>query len=117
MEHPGMDACLTQEPPARETPKPAPRETRAGDWLRLALAATILAGLCWRAVRYVLQFPIWGDEAMLLLNILDRDYAGLTQHLDYSQVAPLLFLWLEKTALVLLGSASWSVHLFPMLAG
>ena len=35
---------------------------------------------------------------MLLLNVLERDYAGLTEHLRYAQVAPLLFLWGEATA-------------------
>jgi len=86
-------------------------------WIRRAIVATIVVGVAWRLLRYLCQFPIWGDEAMLLLNILERDYLGLTEHLRFAQVAPLLFLWLEKTALVLLGTAEWSVHLFPMLAG
>ncbi len=68
-------------------------------------------------MRYLSQFPIWGDEAMLLLNILQRDYAGLTQHLRFAQVAPLFFLWLEKTAILVFGTSEWSVHLFPMLMG
>jgi len=86
-------------------------------WLRYALLATVGVGVLWRVARYVGSFPIWGDEAMLLLNILDRDYAGLTEHLKYAQVAPLFFLWLEKTALLAFGSAEWAVHLFPFLAG
>jgi hypothetical protein len=94
----------------------ATSEPRAA-WLRYALLATVSVGLLWRVARYLGSFPIWGDEAMLLLNILDRDYAGLTEHLQYAQVAPLFFLWLEKTALVVLGPAEWSVHLFPFLAG
>jgi 4-amino-4-deoxy-L-arabinose transferase-like glycosyltransferase len=114
-----MEACLTHEAPFQEK-DPVESRSRAESgarWIRIVLAATILVGLGWRALRYVEQFPIWGDEAMLLLNILDRDYVGLTHHLRYSQVAPLLFLWLEKAALLTWGSAEWSVHLFPMLAG
>lgn len=86
-------------------------------WVGFTFVATVAVGVAWRLVRYAAGFPIWGDEAMLLLNVLDRDYAGLTQHLRFNQVAPLLFLWLEKTALVVLGSSEWSVHLFPFLAG
>jgi Dolichyl-phosphate-mannose-protein mannosyltransferase len=114
----GMDACLTQAAPA-ETSKPlaAPARFDAQRWLRWAALATVVVGLGWRIVRYFGQFPIWGDEAMLLLNILQRDYAGLTQHLRFAQVAPLFFLWLEKTALLLFGASEWSVHLFPMLMG
>lgn len=111
-----MDACLTQSAPAPAI-RPACPDVHPGGWVRRVLAAVIAVGLLWRAVRYFEQFPIWGDEAMLLLNILDRDYLGLTRHLDYAQVAPLLFLWLEKTALLTLGSAEWSVHFFPTLAG
>ena len=114
-----MDACLTQEAPA-ETSTPPNALTRRFDaarWIRRAAIATIFVGLGWRIVRYLGQFPIWGDEAMLLLNILQRDYAGLTQHLRFAQVAPLFFLWLEKTAILLFGASEWSVHLFPMLMG
>jgi Dolichyl-phosphate-mannose-protein mannosyltransferase len=112
----GMEACLTQVEP---TPAAAmPRSVALGPyWIRWAVAATIAVGLLWRALRYCEQFPIWGDEAMLLLNILERDYVGLTQHLRFNQVAPLFFLWLEKTAILLFGTSEWSVHLFPMLAG
>ena len=111
-----MEACLTQIKPTPVAAKaePAPMGPH---WIRWAVAATIAVGLAWRALRYFEQFPIWGDEAMLLLNILERDYAGLTQHLRFAQVAPLFFLWLEKTAILVFGTSEWSVRLFPLLAG
>ena len=31
----------------------------------------ILLGIVWRTVRYLLQFPIWGDEAFVCVNFLD----------------------------------------------
>src|SRR5437016_1562852 len=109
-----MDACTTQTEPARVT---SSRRIDAQQWLRWAFLATVAVGVLWRSVRYLGQFPIWGDEAMLLLNLFERDYAGLTQQLRYAQVAPVLFLWLQKTALLVFGPAEWSVHLFPWLAG
>jgi hypothetical protein len=54
---------------------------------------------------------------MILVDVLDRDYHGLTRTLSFIQVAPLLFLWGEKTALVLLGTSEFAVRLFPLLAG
>ena len=113
-----MDACVSETTSERaSTPQDAPARYDALRWIRWAVVATIAAGFAWRGVRYLGQFPIWGDEAMLLLNIFERDYAGLTHHLRFAQVAPLLFLWQEKTALLLFGTAEWSVHLFPFVAG
>jgi Dolichyl-phosphate-mannose-protein mannosyltransferase len=114
----GMDACLTDAAPVGEMkPQDAPPRFDSECWIRWVAIVTIAVGLLWRFVRYLSQFPIWGDEAMLLLNILERDYAGLTQHLQFAQVAPLFFLWLEKTAILVFGTSEWSVHLFPMLMG
>ena len=111
-----MDACLTQTAPAADSVVASPRFD-AQAWLRYALAGVIVVGVLWRLIRYLGQFPIWGDEAMLLLNILDRDYGGLTQHLRFCQVAPLFFLWTERTALLVFGTSEWSVRLFPLLTG
>src|ERR1051326_1133788 len=110
-----MDACLTQIEP--KTPAPQANRRTFISWIQVAIVVCIALGFLWRFLRYCQGFPIWGDEAMLLLNILERDYAGLTQHLRFAQVAPLFFLWLEKTAILVFGTSEWSVHLFPMLAG
>src|SRR5580700_6293515 len=52
-------------------------------------------GLGWRMLRYLVDMPIWGDEASICVNFLDRDYRQLMQPLADAQVAPLLFLWSE----------------------
>ena len=62
----------------------------------------IFAALAWRAVRYALVFPMWGDEGMLAVNFYDRSFRGLLSTLDYGQVAPPGFLWLE------LGAPRWT---------
>lgn len=109
-----MDACLieTHSDTTSRTTQPA-----QGRWLMAAFLATLSIGLIWRMARYFAGFPIWGDEAMLLLNIVERDFTGLTQCLRFAQVAPILFLWLEKSATIFWGTAEWSVHLFPFMAG
>lgn len=50
----------------------------------------------WMVVRFGLGFPIWGDEAFVVNNFADLGYAELFEPLPNGQVAPLLWLWLEK---------------------
>jgi 4-amino-4-deoxy-L-arabinose transferase-like glycosyltransferase len=83
---------------------------------RLALAL-LVAGLAFRLALFCLCHPLYEDEAYLTLNLVDRDYVGLTRQLDHFQVAPVLFLWGELTAYRLLGSSEWALRLLPLLAG
>jgi hypothetical protein len=85
--------------------------------LRRWTAVLIVAGLAWRMLRYLLQFPIWGDEAFICLNFLDRDYLALLGPLRFGQVAPVLFLWLERAAHQWLGDSELALRLFPLVAG
>ncbi len=85
--------------------------------LRRLTLALLAVGVLWRVGRYLLRFPIWGDEAMLCLNFLELDYRGLLRELHYCQVAPLLFLWGELTAFRLLGGSELAMRLLPFLAG
>jgi hypothetical protein len=77
----------------------------------------VVLGVAWRTLRYLLQFPIWGDEAYVCLNFLDRDLLGLTRPLRFVQVAPVLFLWVEWGAHHLLGYTELALRLLPFLAG
>ena len=85
--------------------------------LRNLALGLVFIGLLWRVVRYLLQFPIWGDEAMLSTNFVWLDYGQLLHRLENVQIAPLLFLWGEKTALFHLGPGMLSMRLVPFLAG
>ena len=87
------------------------------DWQARVIATFIVVGVALRLVRFVLRFPLWNDEALLAANFLGRGYADLMRPLDYHQVAPLLFLWSEHTAVKLLGFHEWSLRLVPMLGG
>src|SRR5262245_33302906 len=92
-------------------PLPWPR------WSRNVALLLVLLGIAWRLLRYFLQFPIWGDEAFVCLNFVDRDYLGLMKPLRYMQVAPILFLWSELAAYRLLGGSELALRLLPLLAG
>jgi len=67
-----------------------------------------------RIARYVMDYPLWWDEAFVAVNLIRRDYFDLLRPLDYSQVCPILFLWAELTVVKLLGFSEWSLRLFPL---
>ena len=75
----------------------------------------LVFGVFWRLFRYAMALPIWGDEAMLLVNYQVRDYADLFGPIDYCQIAPLLFHVAEMTVVQLLGTSEWAVRLPPQL--
>lgn len=91
-----------------------PRQVReAARWTAafLALAVTV------RAVRYLAQFPFWGDESAVALNLLDRGYISLAGALDLGQVAPLGFLWSERALVSRLGPSEIALRSLPFAAG
>jgi hypothetical protein len=81
-------------------------------WLGLGL---VLLGVLCRGLRLI--FPIWGDEASVALNLVERGYAGLRWELAYRQMAPLLFLWVEKAVYEWAGPSALCLRLLPLLAG
>jgi hypothetical protein len=85
--------------------------------LETAAWGFVAFGIALRLVRYLLCFPLWGDESMLAVNFLNRGYAELVNPLEYNQICPLLFLWIELSAVKLLGFSEYSLRLFPALCG
>lgn len=86
---------------------------RARRWGLALLALNLL----WRAARYCADFPIWGDEAFVAISLDERGYAGLFDPLEYGQIAPLGWLWLEKAMLQLGGPHEWALRLPAFAAG
>jgi hypothetical protein len=84
--------------------------------VRLGLGMLLL-GAASRLCVYLLSFPIWRDEASLALNFVSRDFRGLLHELDNFQVAPLLFLWIEKAIYQYLGGSAALLRLPSVLAG
>lgn len=81
--------------------------------------AWVLLGvhLLWRCVRWVQGFPIWGDEAFVAVNFWDRGYAELVRPLEYGQIGPLLWLWLEKAMFDLFGPWERALRLPAFFGG
>src|SRR5262245_17876624 len=100
------------------TPDPARPHTRTlVRSLRWWAAAFVFIGITARLVRYGVVFPFWGDEAFVALNVIDRDFPGLTRQLDQLQVAPIPFLWAERAVGLAFGFGEWALRLPPLVAG
>ncbi len=76
----------------------------------------ILLGVAVRFVQYTSDRPLWADEAMLTINILNRSYRELFTPLDYEQQAPVGFLFVEKWLTTVFGTEETTLRLFPFLA-
>ena len=87
------------------------------DWRTRWIVVFMAVGIAVRLIRYLLRFPLWADESFLAVNFFHRGYGDLMRPLDCHQVAPLLFLWTELSAVKLLGFNEWTLRLVPMLSG
>jgi hypothetical protein len=92
-------------------------EAAASRWLMQATWAFVAVGVLLRIVRYAMNDALWGDESFVAANLIGRGYRDLLRPLDYSQVCPLLFLWVEHSILTLLGFSERSLRLFPIVCG
>ncbi len=117
---------MTEVLPERATAHPARPFLDLEPWCdasasarRLAVAtwAFVAVGIALRLLRYALNFPLWGDEAFVAVNLIDRSYRDLLQPLRYGQICPLLFLWAERAAVSAFGFNELSLRLFPLVCG
>jgi hypothetical protein len=76
-------------------------------WMLVAL------GVLARLVRYLVDYPIWHDEAFVAASLWDRDFAELARPLEYGQVAPWLFMVIERLVVMGLGYSELALRLFP----
>lgn len=80
-------------------------------------AALLVVGVIARLVRFLLDFPLWGDEAFVAVNFLKRDFAGMWQPLLYGQIVPLGFMWAELAMTRFAGLSEYALRAIPLLAG
>lgn len=98
------------ESPLKARPGRGPR-------LRTLFLALLALGIAARLVRYLLNFPLWGDEAFVAVNLLGRSYRELVQPLVYNQIVPLMFMWAELALAETLGYSEYALRLLPTVAG
>ncbi|MBV8906999.1 MAG: glycosyltransferase family 39 protein [Acidobacteriia bacterium] len=80
------------------------------------LFGTIALGAVLRIAHFLGVGSLWHDEACLALNIVQRNFFQLLKPLDYDQVSPIGYLWIEKAVTLLLGSSEAALRLPSLLA-
>lgn len=86
-------------------------------WIERCAIAALVVGVLVRLIQYASNRSLWGDEASLALNLIERSYGELLGALDYNQAAPPLFLWIEKFAIDTLGNNEYAMRLYPLIGG
>ncbi|GGB06393.1 glycosyltransferase family 39 protein [Puia dinghuensis] len=84
--------------------------------LRRALVWTTMAVIILLLVfQYLRNRSLWLDEAMLAWSVISKNPLQLFKPLDYSQVAPILFLLIEKLFTSIFGNNDMALRIFPLL--
>ncbi len=85
--------------------------------MRRCLLLVVAVGIGWRLLRFFLGMPIWGDEASVGLNLMDRGFGDLLKPLEYDQVAPAFFIAGEWGMQQMMGASEYSLRILPTVAG
>lgn len=76
----------------------------------------IFFGVFLAIYQFLFNRSLWLDEASLALNIINKDFMELIKPLDYHQVAPIGFLFIEKIAVLVFGKNELSLRIFPLIS-
>ncbi len=82
---------------------------------RLMLFTILIIGIVVRLINYFSNPGLWLDEALPALSLMERSFAQLSLPLDHNQVAPVLYLWIEKLAISAFGPGEMALRLFPLI--
>ena len=90
--------------------------TNKFDFEDVMIFFTISFGVFLAVAQYASNRSLWLDEIFVAMNIISRNPFQLLQPLDYYQVAPILFLQVEKLFSVLIPDTDLAVRTFPLMA-
>jgi hypothetical protein len=80
------------------------------------LYLVIFIGIFLAVYQFILNRSLWLDEASLALNIINRNFTGLTKPLSYRQIAPIGFLFIERISVLVLGKNEFALRIFPLIS-
>ena len=86
-------------------------------YFRLFCYLAIAIGIVLRLAQYLSNKSLWRDEARIALNLIEKNFIGVTGSLNYDQTAPPGFMLFEKLFISVLGISEYALRLFPLLCG
>jgi hypothetical protein len=102
-------------------PETGREQGSAGGWLGFRykrwLWILCAGGIAARLQQYLFNRSLWLDESLMALNLLHRSFAQLAKPLDYQLVAPLAWLFAEKSCSLLFGPSELAFRLVAVLGG
>lgn len=75
----------------------------------------VAAGLFLRVWHYAADHTVWYDEAVLLVNVMEKDFAGLLGPMHHAVAAPPLFVWLLKLIHLTAGDVTYAWRAVPFV--
>lgn len=84
---------------------------------RQLTVALLILGTVWRIFHYALAMPIWGDEAFVAINFIERGFGEMIEPLVYGQIVPLLYMWAVEAVSRVGGYSEYSLRLVALLSG
>lgn len=75
----------------------------------------VAAGLVLRVWHYAADHTVWYDEAVLLVNVMEKNFAGLLGPLHHAVAAPPLFVWLLKLLHLTVGDVTYAWRAVPFV--
>lgn len=85
------------------------------NWL-LCIRFVLVVGILLAIYQFAMNRSLWLDEGYLSLNLLNKDFSELLQPLDHKQVAPIIFLFIEKFFLQLVpGLPDYALRILPLV--
>ncbi len=84
--------------------------------INFCIVLVSLTAVVLRCIHYFGRSSMWLDELASAFNISERNFSQLaTETLDFNQVAPLGFLWLQKLATMVFGLNDHAFRFFPFV--
>ncbi len=80
-------------------------------------AVIVLTGIVLRVVLLLQNRDLIIDEANIVRNLAERDFAGLLAPLSYEQYAPPVWLWVQKAVSVIFGYGEIPMRAFSTVCG
>jgi hypothetical protein len=84
---------------------------------RSILLLFLVIGVALRLEQFFINRSLWGDEAVISLNIIDHKFFALLKPVGDGVFAPFGFLATEKIIIKILGFSEYAFRLFPLICG